>query len=296
MISKKFNGWLNIDKPKGITSFKVVSTIRNLLPEKRKVGHAGTLDPFATGVLPIAIGEATKVVSYALDSKKKYKFTVHWGIATDTGDVDGEVIANSEVYPSKEEILKILGQFCGKIIQVPPIFSAIKVKGKRAYELARSKKDFTLAGREVEIDSLELLWLKKDKACFEVSCGKGMYVRSLAKDIAEKLGTKGYVLELERIKSGVFSIDTAVSLDNISSHVEDNSLQNIILSLEIVLGAIPSIDFIPESAIPLMKGKKIPFVASYTSGQKLSVFSGGNLVALAKFEDGLLKPFRVFNI
>ncbi len=219
------NGWLIIDKPSGITSTGVCNVVKRLA-KGAKTGHGGTLDPLATGVLPIAFGEATKTVPYVMDGRKIYRFTVRWGEARNTDDTEGSVTATSEVRPDRAAIEAVLPDFVGEIEQVPPAFSAIKVDGVRAYDLARDNQAVALDARIVQIDRLELDSMPDaDHAVFRVECGKGSYMRSLARDIALALGTVGHVTALRRIAVGPFHEDTAHSLAKLEGvgHIDQNT-------------------------------------------------------------------------
>mgnify|MGYP001793842746 CR=1 FL=1 len=207
------HGWLNIDKEAGLSSAQVVGRVKRIM-NAAKAGHAGTLDPFATGILPIALGEATKTVSYITDDSKEYRFTVCWGEKRNTDDIEGEIEAISGIRPTREDILQILPAFTGAIQQRPPAFSAIKIKGERAYKLARDGQDIDMPEREVHIESLSLTEIvDTDHAVFEVTCGKGTYIRSLARDMAVKLGTVAHLSSLRRTRVGPFLERDAISLD-----------------------------------------------------------------------------------
>lgn len=209
------NGWLVIDKPRDIGSTQVVNLTRKWLNAKKN-GHCGTLDPFATGVLPVAFGEATKLIPLVTDGPKEYEFVVKWGEATASGDTESEVCQRSAIIPSKEDILSVLPRFIGKISQVPPAYSAIKINGERAYNLARRGEDVEIPERIVEIYALELLEeLPEEQARFRVACSKGTYVRTLGQDIAKSLGTVGHLKELRRTKCGNFDLSQKILLENI---------------------------------------------------------------------------------
>lgn len=213
------HGWVNLDKPYGLGSTSAVGKIRWLF-NANKAGHAGTLDPLASGVLPIALGDATKTVAFMQDAIKGYDFTVAWGRNTSTWDVEGAVTETSDVRPARAAIEALLPDYTGHISQIPPKFSAIKVAGKRAYDLARGGEDITLAAREVYVESLSLTAHDADSASFSVVCGKGTYVRSLARDIAAALGTCGHVTHLRRTKVGAFTLENAVSLESLVTALE----------------------------------------------------------------------------
>ena len=206
------NGWIIIDKQSGVTSRQIVTKLSKIL-KIRKIGHGGTLDPMGTGVLPVAIGEATKLISFIQNKNKKYTFTVKWGESTDTDDIEGKVLERSIIRPKTDQIEKVLSSFLGKIDQIPPIYSAIKIDGKRSYHLARNNISIGHRPRKVEVHKLKLKKSFKNSADFEVICGKGTYVRSLARDIAEKLNTKGHVTKLRRHFVGNFDEKDTIFID-----------------------------------------------------------------------------------
>lgn len=209
------HGWIVLDKPLGLTSTQALGKARKILGGK-KVGHGGTLDPLATGILPLAFGEATKLIPYVMDGEKTYEFSIRWGEARDTGDAEGQIVATSGARPSERSIREALPRLTGTILQTPPAYSAIKVEGQRAYDLARAGAAPVLEPREVLIESLELLRMEDaDVAAFLVTCGKGMYVRSLAQDLAHALGTCGYVSALRRTRVGPFTLEHAATLETL---------------------------------------------------------------------------------
>ena len=229
IINNGINGWIIVDKQIGITSRQVVNKISKSLNIK-KVGHGGTLDPLATGVLPIAIGEATKVISFIQNKNKKYSFIIKWGESTETDDLEGKILEKSELRPTKEEIKKILNNFIGNVSQKPPIYSAIKINGQRSYHLARKKIKIEHKYRKVQIYELVLKnIINVDSAEFEVKCGKGTYVRSLARDIAEKLNTKGHVISLRRLSVGPFHEKDTIFIDLSKEIIHSPSILNKIL-------------------------------------------------------------------
>ena len=238
---KAIHGWIIIDKPGGLSSNAVVGRVRRLTGAA-KVGHAGTLDPMATGVLPMALGEATKIVSYLMDGAKAYRFTVRWGEQRDTDDAEGEVVATSDARPAKEQILVVLGNFIGDIEQVPPVFSAIKIEGKRAYALARADQAPEMKPRTIHIEDLKLLSVvDADHAEFEAVSGKGAYMRSLARDLGTALGTVGHIAQLRRIAVGPFDEKQAISLDKLESLRHSAPLLEHLLPVETVLDDIPAL-------------------------------------------------------
>ena len=293
----RLDGWLIIDKPLGRSSAQIVGRIKYLIKQagpKLKVGHGGTLDPLATGVLPIAIGEATKTVAYVMLGRKAYRFTVKWGEARDTDDAEGKVTESSDKRPTKQEIEANLGKFIGEISQMPPKFSAIKVSGQRAYALARADKEVTLQPRLVRIEQLILRDHDLDTATFDVICGKGTYIRSLARDLALSLGTVGYVSELRRTMVGPFMENAAISLDKVESLVHSARLADHVLSIEAPLADIPALELNEMDAERLRFGQAI--AVSGADVETIRARSDERLVALAKIESGKLRPLRVFNL
>ena len=301
---KAIHGWIIIDKPGGLSSNAVVGRVRRLTGAA-KVGHAGTLDPMATGVLPMALGEATKIVSYLMDGAKAYRFTVRWGEQRDTDDAEGEVVATSDARPAKEQILVVLGNFIGDIEQVPPVFSAIKIEGKRAYALARADQAPEMKPRTIHIEDLKLLSVvDADHAEFEAVSGKGAYMRSLARDLGTALGTVGHIVQLRRIAVGPFDEKQAISLDKLESLRHSAPLSEHLLPVETVLDDIPALALTETEARKLSQGQAIPVlpVASRSplknigQGDVVRVMAEGRLVALAKINGGEIRPFRVMNL
>ncbi len=298
------HGWLVIDKPLGLTSAAVVAKARRAL-EAEKAGHGGTLDPLATGVLPIAFGEATKTVAYVMDGPKTYRFTVRWGEARSTDDAEGRVVATSLIRPSRAEIEAVLLEFTGLIRQVPPAYSAIKVDGQRAYDLARADAAPELAPRTVEILSLRLVdQPDPDHAVFEVTSGKGAYMRSLARDLARRLGTAGHIAALRRVAVGPFREEQAISLERLMALGHSAAAFEALLPIETVLDDIPALPLTVEEADRLRRGQAIPLIkrADLARVERLepgtTVFAtcAGRPVALTRFEAGSLKPVRVLNL
>ena len=301
---KAMHGWIIIDKPGGLSSNAVVGRVRRLTGAA-KVGHAGTLDPMATGVLPMALGEATKIVSYLMDGAKAYRFTVRWGEQRDTDDAEGEVVATSDARPAKEKILAVLGNFIGDIEQVPPVFSAIKIEGKRAYALARADQAPEMKPRTIHIEDLKLLRVvDADHAEFEAVSGKGAYMRSLARDLGTALGTVGHIVQLRRIAVGPFDEKQAISLDKLESLRHSAPLSEYLLPVETVLDDIPALALTETEARKLSQGQAIPVlpVASRSplknigQGDVVRVMAEGRLVALAKINGGEIRAFRVMNL
>lgn len=287
------HGWLIIDKPLEISSNNVVGKVR-WLTKAQKVGHAGTLDPLATGVLPLAFGEATKTVSFAMDGSKTYRFEVTWGESRSTDDAEGEVVATTEKRPSIEDIQKALSAFVGTIEQVPPKYSAIKIDGQRAYKLARADEDVEMVARPVQIDRLELINCPDShRAVFEVDCGKGTYVRSLGRDLGEKLGCLGYISMLRRTKVGPFNEKCAISLDSLEQIVHSEALFESLLAIETVLDDISALALNEEEIRKIRQG--MPLKKDLADTETLRLMYAGQLIALAKVEDATVRPFRVFN-
>ncbi len=293
----KLNGWLIIDKPYDMGSTDVVRILKRLFhPEK--IGHAGTLDPKATGVLPIAFGQATKTIPYVMDGSKTYQFTVDWGKETTTDDLAGEITQTSDKRPTQTEIEAVLPDFVGDIMQTPPTYSAIKINGKRAYDLARQGETIDMKSRTVHVDSLQILEYTPEKTTFEVRCGKGTYVRSIGRDIGRKLGCLGTISFLRRTKCGPFSLDHTILLD----FLKKNGYTAETLDLIPVLTALDDILVLAvadKQADDLVHGRALPKnafpeTASAIEGSVFTAKYGDTLVALVKCELGQIKPFRVF--
>lgn len=287
------HGWLVIDKDLEMSSNAVVGKAR-WLTKAQKVGHGGTLDPLATGVLPLAFGEATKTVSYAMDGSKTYQFEVTWGESRTTDDAEGEVVEQSDQRPTRAEIEALLPRFIGEIEQVPPKYSALKIQGERAYKLARSDQEVTMTARRVQIDDLRLVDCSdSSRATFEVDCGKGTYVRAIARDLGALLGCYGYVSVLRRTKVGRFSLDQAISLDSLAQIVHSEALSESLLPLETVLDDISALALTEEEAEKIGHGMAVSQPNAASCDVALLVCEGKPL-ALASVQDGVAKPFRVF--
>ncbi|MEE2761179.1 MAG: tRNA pseudouridine(55) synthase TruB [Pseudomonadota bacterium] len=298
------HGWLVIDKPAGVTSAYVVNKARRCL-NAAKVGHGGTLDPLATGVLPLAFGEATKTVSYVMDGVKKYRFTVRWGEARDTDDADGTVTATSDVRPDTASIEAALSHFTGTIEQIPPDYSAVKVDGARAYALARENKDLVLKPRSIRIDEFRLAGRPDaDHAVFEVVSGKGAYMRSLARDLALFLGICGHVADLRRTGLGPFSEDQAISLDKLEQLGHSVPAAEILLPVETALDDIPALALTEDEARRMQCGQAVQALKvarrmplkKIGQGAVICAMAEGKPVALARFEGGEIRPIRVLNL
>jgi len=296
------HGWIVLDKPVGMTSTRAVGRVRWLL-NAQKAGHGGTLDPLASGILPIALGEATKTSSYIMKGAKTYRFTVAWGAETDTDDTEGTIVNTSDARPQAREIEVILDEFVGNISQMPPQYSALKVNGERAYDIARSGEHVDLVAREVQIDRLEIINHPDDgHTTFEVDCGKGTYVRSLARDFGRKLGCFGHISALRRTRVGPFCEEDIISLEKLEelSHIgaRQQELAQIIRSVETVLDDIPALAVDASDAARLKNGQAV-----ILRGRDAPIYSGtvfvasnGTPVALAEFSQGALHPKRVFNL
>lgn len=292
---RDISGWLIVDKPAGITSTAVVNKVRWALAAK-KAGHAGTLDPDATGVLAVALGEATKTVPYITDALKAYRFTVRLGQATNTDDAEGEVIARSDLRPSDEEIKEALHGFVGDITQVPPQFSAVKIDGERAYKRARDGETMEIAARPLFVEELLLTGRPDaDHVELEMTCGKGGYVRSIARDLGEVLGCKGHVLRLRRIWSGPFEVADGISLDQVDALAKTPELDERLLPLEVGLADLPELRCTPEGAARLRNGNPGMVIASDAEyGDEAWASLDGQAVAVGVYKAGELHPTRVF--
>lgn len=292
------HGWLVLDKPLGLTSTHALAQVKRLF-DAQKAGHAGTLDPLATGILPIAFGEATKTVSYAVDGAKSYRFTVRWGAETPTDDAETEPVRTSDMRPTHAAIDAQLDDFVGEIMQVPPQFSAIKVDGDRAYDLARNGEVIELEARPVIVDDLRIVeHLDADTTVFEADCGKGTYVRALARDMGRALGCFGHVIELRRTRVGPFLEENAVTIDELREMVEDgDDLQQMLQPVEAALNSLTELSISPSDAASLCSGQPV-----LIRGRDAPVLSGpvyamskGRLIALGEIDRGAIRPTRVFN-
>ncbi len=297
------HGWIVLDKPIGMTSTYAVAVIKRLFAAKR-VGHAGTLDPLASGCLPVALGEATKTVPFVFDGRKTYRFTVRWGEERDTDDAEGRVTATSAARPDAAAINALLPRFIGTIEQVPPRFSAIKIAGERAYDLARDGETVELKPRIVEIYRLELLDIPDpDHAVLAAECGKGTYVRALARDLGRALGALGHVSALRRDRVGPFGEGNMISLERLETLCHraaagEQNLADVLLPIETALDDIPALAVSPADAARLQRGQAVLLRgrdAAIFSGM-VAVASGGAVVAIAEVDRGEIVPKRVFNL
>lgn len=294
---RDISGWLVVDKPAGPTSTAIVNKVRWAFDAK-KAGHAGTLDPAATGILAVALGEATKTVPFITDATKAYRFTVRFGAATNTDDTEGETIATSDARPTDDEIRAALPGFEGDIMQVPPKYSAIKIDGQRAYALARSGEDVEIAARPLFVESLTLIDRPDpDQATLELVCGKGGYVRSIARDLGEALGCFGHVTTLRRIWSGPFELEDAVTLDQIEDLAKSTDIDALLLPLEAGLTDIPELPATAEGAARMKNGNPGMVLAADAEYGDLAWASyQGQPVAVGTYRAGELHPSRVFNL
>jgi tRNA pseudouridine55 synthase len=297
------HGWAVLDKPVGMTSTHAVAVVKRLFTAKR-AGHAGTLDPLASGCLPIALGEATKTVPFVMDGRKVYRFTVRWGEERDTDDAEGRAVKSSADRPAENAIRTLLPQFTGTVEQVPPRFSAVKIEGERAYDLARDGEVVELASRAVQIHRLSLVSMTEaDQASFEAECGKGTYVRSLARDMGRVLGCFGHVSALRRVSVGPFAENLMISLEQLEAlchraAIGEGNLADALLPVETALDDIPALAVSKADAARLQRGQAV-----LMRGRDAPIFRGtvhvtasGQLIALAEIDRGEIVPKRVFNL
>jgi len=296
------NGWLILDKPAGMTSTAALNQVKRLF-NARKAGHAGTLDPLATGVLPIAFGEATKTVPYVVDSQKSYRFTVRWGAETTTDDSEGETVEESPRRPSRADIEAELDAFRGEIEQTPPRFSAVKVEGARAYDLAREGEAFELRSRIVEIDRLEIIEIPDQDTCvFEADCGKGTYVRAIARDLGRALGCYGHICALERTRVGPFMVEDALTLEEIEAASDGaegpQTLTTLLSPVHAALTDMVEIRLSSNDAARVRRGQPVLLRGRDAPVLDEMVFatSRGTLVAIGEVTQGEFIPLRVFNL
>ena len=299
------SGWICLDKPYDVTSTSAVSRVRRLF-NAQKAGHAGTLDPLATGILPIALGEATKTVPFLVDADKAYRFVIAWGRTTATYDREGETLASSDVRPTLAQVEAVLPRFVGEISQVPPIYSAIKVDGERAYDLARAGEHVELKARLVNVHSARVAdATDPDHVTIEIECGKGTYVRAIVRDLAEALGACGHVSELRRTRVGSFTEESAVTLEMLEDLGHKARQSEALLPVETALDDIPVLAVTDEEAFRLKQGRPIVLVPRQVEAVKarlkpgsrtVSAMWGGSMVALCEMRAGRLEPSRVFHL
>jgi tRNA pseudouridine55 synthase len=298
---RPIHGWLSLDKPEGMTSTEAVARVRRIT-QAAKVGHGGTLDPLATGVLPIALGEATKTVAYIVDGRKHYRFTARLGEARSTDDTEGEVTAASAQRPGTAAIEEALPGFVGSTLQVPPRFAAIKVDGERAYDLARRGEPVELAARTVEIEQLTLVERQDpDHVTLELVCGRGTYVRAVVRDLGLQLGCFAHVTALRRLRVGPFRAETSISLDALAQLVADGALPQALVSLPAALREMPALPLTGPQAERLRAGQKIQVATELMTGTPsddgtVRAMAAGEVIALARLQGGQLSPVRVFNL
>ncbi len=299
------SGWICLDKPYDLTSTQAVSRVRRIF-NAQKAGHAGTLDPLATGVLPIALGEATKTVAFMVDADKSYRFTIAWGTSTTTLDREGEVTGRSDVRPTPDQVKAVLHEFEGEVMQVPPAYSAIKVDGERAYDLARAGEAVELSARPVLIHGLAVGEAPDaDHLEIHLDCGKGAYVRAVVRDLAARLGAEAHVSELRRTRVGPFTEATAIGLDLLEDLGHKARQSEALLPVETALDDIPALAVTDEDAFRLKQGRSIVLVprqveslrAGLAPGSRtVSAMCGGVMVALCEMRAGRLEPSRVFHL
>ncbi len=298
------DGWLALDKPQGLTSSEAMNRVKRAL-NPRKIGHGGTLDPLASGLLPIAMGEATKTVAYVMDGVKTYRFTVRWGVGTDTCDAEGETVAESDVRPAEAEIAAALSGFEGATMQTPPAYSAIKVNGQRAYDIARAGGDPQLEPRPVYLESLRLIAVDDaDHATFEAVCGKGYYIRALARDLGEALGTPAHLAALRRTRVGGLTDDSMISLDTLEADGHSPDALARIQPVAAALDDIPALALTEAEAsrlrsgqsVSLLRRSHIDLLRDLENGDVVCAKSGDRAVAIARFERGDIRPVRVLNL
>lgn len=304
----KIDGWLNLDKPQGLTSTQAIGKVRRLL-NAQKLGHAGTLDPLATGVLPIALGEATKTIPFVQDSEKAYAFTITWGVQTDTDDSEGDEIDRSDNIPTQEDIEAALPAFIGEIEQIPPQYSAVKIDGQRAYDLARKGETVKIKSRIVTITELKLIdWPSETQTRFTMTCGKGTYVRSVARDLAQKLDTCGHISQLRRTRTGVFPEKEAISLDKLEEIIDKSGSDAALYHLDYVLDDIPALDVSRDEAKTIRNGQALDFISrgdfarleaeglGTQEEQLVVLYHGEEPIGLAENKGAKTKPVRLFNL
>jgi tRNA pseudouridine55 synthase len=295
------DAWIVLDKPLGLSSAAAVGRVRRALGVA-KAGHGGTLDPLATGVLPIALGEATKTMSFVMDGPKSYRFKVRWGAETTTDDLEGEVTATSPARPSPDALEKLLPEFQGCVDQIPPAYSALKVAGGRAYARARKGTPVYLAPRQVKIDALELVSATRDDVVLALRCGKGTYVRAIARDLGRRLGCFAHVVELRRLASGPFTEADMISLANLEEFGHNTAGRKAVISalrpLRTALDDIPALALSKAEAERLKQGQPVRLQAPGAQPERhtVLVLDGDKPVALAAVEDGVIRPRRVFNL
>ncbi|WBU63299.1 tRNA pseudouridine(55) synthase TruB [Paracoccus aerodenitrificans] len=291
---RDISGWLIVDKPAGIGSTDVVGKVRWALDAK-KAGHAGTLDPDATGILAVALGEATKTVPLLTEALKAYDFTVNWGAETSTDDASGEVLETSANRPDADAIRAALHGFTGDIMQIPPAFSAVRVDGERAYDLAREGEAPELAARPLYVDELSLIEARQDSADLHMVCGKGGYVRSIARDLGRELGCLGHVAGLRRVWSGPFEVEDAVAFDLIDRE-NQAEIEARLLPIQSALAELPELNATEQGAIRIRNGNPGQVLGQAEFGDIVWVSHQGQAVCIGRYLGGEVQPERVFNL
>nr|WP_238309923.1 tRNA pseudouridine(55) synthase TruB [Methylobacterium organophilum] len=292
---KDVSGWVILDKGVGMTSTHAVAVIKRLFNAK-KAGHAGTLDPLASGILPIALGEATKTVPFVMDGRKAYRFTVSWGVETDTDDAEGRPVATSDARPTREQVEAALPNFIGSIEQVPPRYSAIKIQGERAYDLARDGETVELVARPVQIDHLSIVEHDGECTVIAAECGKGTYVRALARDLGRLLGCHGHVSALRRTRVGPFLEANACNIPALEEAGPEGVLPHL-QPVDTALDGVPSVPVSRDMALRLMRGQPVILRGRDAPVEgKAFATCGGILVAVGDVERGELVPHRVFHL
>jgi len=309
---KPVHGWLVLDKPAGMTSTQAVGAVRRAFGAQ-KAGHAGTLDPLATGILPIALGEATKTVPYAVDGQKEYRFAVRWGVETDTDDAEGRPVATGDIRPERAAIEALLPGFTGEILQTPPAYSAVKIDGERAYDLARAGETVELEARPVQIDSLVLVDAPdRDTGVFAAQCGKGTYVRSLARDMGRDLGCFGHIAELRRVEVEPFTPDDFVTVaeleaarfgeknddksDEMDAPIDFSAIDALLVDTAVALDCLPQVAVSDDAATKIRLGNPVIIRGrdAPVEAEEACATARGKLVAIGAIEQGMFKPKRVF--
>jgi tRNA pseudouridine55 synthase len=292
---RAISGWVVLNKPFDMTSTQAVGKVRWLFAAQ-KAGHAGTLDPLATGILPIALGEATKAVPQVQDGTKVYRFAIRWGVATTTDDAERSVLAESDVRPTAEALQSVLPRFTGTILQKPPAFSAIKIAGERAYDLARAGQAVDIEPREVDIDAIRIVEHGAEQSVLEVTCGKGTYVRALARDIAEVLGTRGHVALLHRAAVGPFTDEDAVTIEDLEAAAEGDR-DSLLKPVAAGFADLPEIRLDPVQATGVRHGNPVLLTGAGAPASLDECWASfkGEVVATGWVEFGQFKPKRVFN-
>ena len=303
------NGWINLDKDKDLTSTQALGRLKRILNVK-KAGHAGTLDPLATGCLPVALGECTKVIQFAQNKAKIYEFEVTWGQSRTTDDLEGEVLEQSELRPELSDIENCLPRYCGKILQTPPQFAAVKINGKRAYEIARAGEKADIEPREVCVNSFKIINHDKNVTRFQVQCGKGVYIRSLARDLGNDLTCYGFISELRRLSVGPFDEKTMITLDNLEEIVHSDELQTALYPPETMLDDIPALDLTEQETARLKQGQKLGLYSKpqldrlekagirVDPENQVNAYAryNGRIMALIKVKGVEVKPARILNL